>query len=135
MNKEIVDVPKTQNLTCLEALQALKEGKEVEFSVGCKIWNKLSAYEHISRLLDDDINFRIKPNKREVVVNGKTFYAENYKLGYSKEYFVPDVIIKELFQAVYWTGSEFDIRALNRGIVFLNKEDAIGYAKAVLGLD
>lgn len=134
MNKEIVDATKTENLTYLEALQALKEGKEVEYYTTYKVWYDLVGVESISILLDEDVTFRIKTNKREVIVNGKKFYAENSKLDYRKEYFVPDMIIEDLFRTVSWTDSKFDNRALNRGIVFLNKEDAIGYAKAVLGL-
>ena len=32
-------------------------------------------------------------------------------------------------------GSVFDLRLLKRGLVFLNKEDAITTAKAMLGID
>lgn len=44
--------------------------------------------------------------------------------------------LNECFCAKYtWDGEGFEVRSLGRGLVFLNKEDAIANAKAMLGID
>lgn len=52
-----------------------------------------------------------------------------------ENYFVPS-IQDDCFYFVYiWTGDPTDKKCLERGLVFLNKEDAIANAKAMLGID
>ena len=141
MNKEIVDVTKKENLTYLEALHALKRGEKIELSLKGKFWHDLESDERIETLLDDDYKFRVKQNKQEeqlkkqVVVNGKKFYAEVNKLQFEQEYYVPSLTSEEYYEDMCWNNDDWDKRYLELGIVFLNKEDAIGYAKACLGLD
>ena len=118
----------------LEALEALKNGKDVEYFTGGEWWS-LTGLHILYVLLGEDAKFRLKPSKRAVTVNGKTFYSEVDKPEHSSIYYIPDISSEDMYFRAKWINDNFDNRCLERGIVFLNKEDAAGYAKAVLGIE
>lgn len=75
--------------------------------------------------------FRIKP--RTVMCNGVEVTApESASPAGNVDYFVPDVWSKSLYSAFTWDGDNHDMQSLGRGLVYLNKEDAIARAKAML---
>lgn len=55
-------------------------------------------------------------------------------LAHDTEYYVP-LLTEDNFCGIHrWFNDVFDERALQRGLVFLNKEDAVANAKALLGI-
>lgn len=54
---------------------------------------------------------------------------------YDSNYYAVSVNECELYTEYFWYGDIFDFRMLERGLVFLNKEDAIATAKAMLSID
>ena len=77
-------------------------------------------------------NYRLAP--RTIFVNGVEVPAPEKvapKLRYG--YFVPNPNGEDdLLEDHVWSNSEYDIEMLKRGLVYLNKEDAIARAKAML---
>lgn len=118
----------------LEALEALKKGKDVEYFMENKWWS-LTGLHILHVLLGEDAKFRLKPSKRAVIVNGKTFYPEVNKLEHGQMFYIPSLCFEAMYENVIWDGAKYDNRCLERGIVFLKEEDAIGYAKATLGIE
>lgn len=118
----------------LEALEALKNGKDVEYFMGGEWWS-LTGLHILYVLLGDDAKFRLKQNKRAVTVNGKVFYSEVSKPEHGSMYSIPDISSEYMYFQTVWKNDSIGNRCLERGIVFLNKEDAAGYAKAVLGIE
>ena len=59
--------------------------------------------------------------------------TEELKLGCM--YFAPHLQSDSYFARLSWDGDACDMRSLKRGVVFLNIEDAIANAKAMLGID
>lgn len=50
-------------------------------------------------------------------------------------YFKTDIYAEEFYDEDRWSGCSYDLLELNRGLVFLTKEDAIANAKAMLGIN
>lgn len=70
------------------------------------------------------------------IINGFEVPApETESLKVGDWYFCPKILCDEFCEGERWGGSSYDLRALNRGLVFLNKKDAIANAKAMLGID
>ena len=70
------------------------------------------------------------------VVNGfEVPVAETQAPPVDSEYFVSSIGHRGFHMNYLWDGSTYDFSMLERGIVFLNKGDAIATAKAMLGID
>lgn len=70
------------------------------------------------------------------VINGFEVPAPEIKeLAHLEQYYVAAPSVENLCLAHTWVGDRRDRLAFSRGIVFLNKEDAIANAKAMLGID
>lgn len=50
-------------------------------------------------------------------------------------YFTANILEAEFYEEERWSVGSYDLRLLERGLVFLNKEDAIANAKAMLGIN
>lgn len=50
-------------------------------------------------------------------------------------YFTPDIYCSKFYRGFAWDRHVFEARFLERGLVFLRKEDAIATAKAMVGID
>ncbi len=81
-------------------------------------------------------------NKYEVMrdmieVNGfKVPAGERVKPSNGSTYYVPRVDKGELYQSItFLESSKSDMSPLNRGVLYLNKEDAIARANAMMGID
>jgi len=71
------------------------------------------------------------------VINGFDVPApETEEPEFGTEYYLASTL-NECFCVKYntWDGERFEVRSLERGLVFLNEEDAIANAKAMLGID
>lgn len=51
------------------------------------------------------------------------------------KYYTPEFSDKEFYLDFVWDGAYYDIRLLERGLVFTCKEDAVANAKAMIGID
>lgn len=60
---------------------------------------------------------------------------ETKDLEMGSTYFVPHLLSDNYFERLSWDGDDIDMLSLERGVVFLNKEDAIATTKAMLGID
>jgi hypothetical protein len=71
------------------------------------------------------------------IINGFEVPApESVELEDGAAYYIPSVSNKEFYGYSEWIDPlKFDLRSLKRGLVFLNKEDAIANAKAMLGIN
>lgn len=76
-------------------------------------------------------DIRLAP--RTILVNGvevpapETAYPED-----GIDFYVPDLAEADLFSKGNWDEAEWDLNALDRGLVYLDKESAIARAKAML---
>lgn len=71
------------------------------------------------------------------MVNGFEVPApETEEPAYGCKYFTPDILCDVLLYDVNrWDGHSYDMRMLEHGLVFLNSDDAVANAKAMLGID
>lgn len=75
--------------------------------------------------------FRIRP--KTVMFNGKELpIYETVKPEIGETYFCPLLSWKPIHSEWVWLNDEFDQEKLKNGMVFLNKEDAIQWAKAMI---
>lgn len=51
------------------------------------------------------------------------------------EFYIPFLSMEDYCDEFTWVGDKWDSRILKRGLVFLNEEDAIANAKAMLGIN
>lgn len=80
----------------------------------------------------DGTPFRLAP--RTIFVNCVEVPApESVAPSNGSDYYLPKIGYSDcLHEDLAWTGHGFDFESLKRGIVYLNKEDAIARAKAML---
>jgi gluconate kinase len=94
-------------------------------------WTTEGAYEE--HIHDYDI-ISMYPKTR--VINGFEVPAhETTKPDCGTTYFTPSLAHITMVVCHKWNNDDFGTRMLKRGIVFLNEEDAIANAKAMLGID
>lgn len=125
-----------------EALIAQLQGEKVEASsklgTGGKFVPLLSLVGNttLEKVFSDNnfasaCEFRLAP--RIIIVNGVEVPApESVAPTLGNDYFVSDAWSKNLYKSFTWDGDDHDKQSLSRGLVYLNKEDAIARAKAML---
>lgn len=70
------------------------------------------------------------------IINGFEVPApETEPLTYDTRYYVPLPADVEFYDVWHWTGSDFDLLLLERGLIFLSGKDAIATTQAMLGID
>lgn len=78
-------------------------------------------------------DYEIKYPKKMIIVNGIEVPApEEKKPENRSEYFIPGWQNEINFNIWYWDNDELDNDRFEKGIVYLNKQDAIARAKAML---
>lgn len=98
-----------------------------------RAWCENGDYYISDRLCDDDI-IGMYPETR--VINGFEVPApETEELEYGTSYYLASLEGRHFLSRVTWDDHEMDRLWLKRGLAFLNKEDAIATAKAMLGID
>lgn len=81
----------------------------------------------------DPEDYKIRYPKKTITVNGVEVPAPEKKgLKFNTPYFVSSVEDDTYFVEYVWDDSFFDNIHLNRGLIYLNKEDAISRATAML---
>lgn len=124
-----------------EALIAHLQGEKVEARASHMDvpWKDFGSYHRCIRIQQipdmenvTSIEYRLAP--RTIFVNGVEVPApESFAPDDGVEFFVPDGYTEKLTYPYTWRkGAELCDRCLERGLVYLNKEDAIARAKAML---
>ena len=101
-------------------------------AVGHQFWNTCveGLYWHPSN------SYRRKRKTR--VVNGFSVPAPETKAPASNSLYYAALTNREYWISTggyLWVGDKIDLRFLSRGLVFLNKDDAVANAKAMCGID
>lgn len=120
-----------------EALIAHLQGESVECKATDSKWSDfVGCFGHMSMDKLRDLTyvgweFRLAP--RTIFVNGVEVPAgEKEEPQRDTEYFVSNPMEEDKYTRTTWTDHDLDNVWFERGLVYLNKEDAIARAKAML---
>lgn len=110
-----------------DLIVAWASGEQIQFfSPFYEEWQDL-----LEPIWDDNKEYRIKPEIS--FVNGcAVVMPETITPKEGTPYYVIDLTDKKLYCQCDWEGDENDVLWLERGLIFLKKEDAIEYAAALL---
>lgn len=127
----------TNLLTPQETLQALIDGKDVEYRNCMGEWCDLNLNTSCVRLLvNKSAQFRIKSKKQEILTVGGVSFPKPYQgeMEYDQFYYYPTIDFKSLFDRNVWENDTADLSLMKKGLVHLTKENAIAHAKALIKL-
>lgn len=120
-----------------EALIAHLQGERVEAMGVEGEWKPLMQkigeghFRYIDHNIYMDLSFRLAP--RTITVNGVEVPAPEKEVpNHGDEVFYADPCNKDFYYPITWYGLERNYVALNHNLIYLNKDDAIARAKAML---
>ena len=117
-----------------QVLRWIADCERIQFKYHANGWCDESYSDVLGKVVAGTVEperFRIAP--RTIIVNGvevpapEAAYPED-----GVDFYVPDLAEADLFSEGNWDEAEWDLNALDRGLVYLRKEDAIARAKAML---
>jgi len=74
-----------------------------------------------------------RKKKRKITINGVEINAPEVEKPHDgATYYVPSLSVIDKYETLHWKNDSYDYRVFNRGLVFLNKEDAIAMTEASL---
>lgn len=125
------------NLTPQEALQAIADGKKLEYK-----WSSAGDWRHFNRfnngvsieaILRSNCIFRLS---REMITIGDVSFPKpvSKALEEGQKYFIPDLTVTRLYYTSQWCDTDLDNLRLKRGIIHLSEEDAVAHSKALIKL-
>lgn len=123
-----------KELTPQEALQAILDGKKVEYRHPHLDWTILKPTRFkLSKLLESEYQFRLA---QEMVSVGDVSFIKpaSEPLKDTEQYWVADPTDVDYTTPFSWIGDNFDKLALSRGLAHSSKENAIAHAKALIKL-
>lgn len=126
------------NLTPQEALQAVIDGKKVEYALThpdykIRVWEIFTGREYLDILTCGEFEFRLA--QEMITIDDVSFpKPESEPLKKGTEYWVADPTFCHYALAGHWVGDKLDKLALSRGLLHKSKEDAIAHAKALIRL-
>ena len=124
-------------MNVLDLLQSIEAGGKLadyEYSIGnVKKWTEI----------DDNLcwassqhGFHIRKKQKTMLCNGWEIPApENTAPPQDTAYFHPALDSNDFYDSYYWKNDSYDLRFLNRNLLFLTKDHAIMCAKAMCGID
>lgn len=126
-------------LTPNEVLQALQDGKDLEFKhSGFKEWTRLNPLDNplsLESIFKGGVSFRLA---QEMITIGDASFPkpETIKPELNTRYWVADPISENFTRAyrMEWVDDSYDNRVLSRGLLHLSEENAIAHAKALIKL-
>lgn len=121
-------------LTSTEVVQAIQDGKKVEYRHPHLDWTILKPTKFkLSKLLESEYQFRLA---QEMVSIGDVSFIKpaSEPLKDAEQYWVADPTDADYTTSFTWIGDNFDKLALSRGLVHRSKENAIAHAKALIKL-
>lgn len=121
-------------LTSTEVVQAIQDGKKVEYRHPHLDWTILKPTRFkLSKLLESEYQFRLA---QEMVSIGDVSFIKpaSEPLKYAEQYWVADPTDADYTTSFLWIGDNFDKLALSRGLVHRSRENAIAHAKALIKL-
>lgn len=116
-----------------KVLRWIADGEQVQIYGNHGLWVDRYPEQVLCAICDGTHpdRFRIKP--RTILVNGVEVPApETEAPKISSSYFLADPSYSHFTACYQWGAEKSDFMALERGLVYLNKEDAIARAKAML---
>lgn len=122
-----------------EALIAHFQGKKVEkksdWSNGWVAFSKGLDEATFSQMVDDEFGrrcaFRLAP--RTIKVNGVEVPAPEKKFPrHNQTFYLPQLYNNEFVSSYTWVGNSYNVSALKKGLVHLDRESAVKHAKAML---
>lgn len=122
-------------LTPEEVLQAIKDGKKVEYLHTTQDgWCELVDCDFtIENLLDGFYTYRLA--QEMITVAGIEFpKPEATKLDKDTKYYYPKPTYIDLYDIAHWSDSWLDKFKLSANMIHLTKENAIAHAKALIKL-
>lgn len=123
-----------KNVTQLTSFEVSGKSRK---QLACVVDGILLVYSKDGRLspsIDSQFDLFMKPETR--VINGFEVPAPvKTPLQDFDYYYVPSIQDDRFYFRYVWTGSSVSKNCLERGLVFLTKEDAIANAKAMLGIN
>lgn len=125
-----------KELTPAELVQAIQDGKKVEFRmVSSDTWFELKEWKSVKlgELLDAVWQYRLA---QEMITIGDVSFPkpESNPPEVGTQYYVAYPTYSGYATSCLWTGDQFDKRGLSRGFVHRSKENAIAHAKALIKL-
>lgn len=125
-----------KELTPAELVQAIQDGKKVEFRMmSSDTWFELKEWKSVKlgELLDAVWQYRLA---QETITVGDVSFPkpESEPLEDADEYWVVASTYADYVTSFVWRGDQFDKWALSRGLVHSSKENAIAHAKALIKL-
>lgn len=121
-----------------EVLQKIINGENTEddFEIGGdKYWRELDfASILVSHMISDEYRFRIKKTMREINGFSVPIPLKEPPPAMTK-YFLIDLSNYSFSANITWNNLDIEQMWLERGLIFLEKEDAVANAKAMLGIN
>lgn len=106
-----------------EFLEAFSKGEKLECYFSDGIWKDTD-----SPTFRDEFKYRVK--QIETINNTECPMPENQSLKLSQTYYCEDPASIDLYIKCFWQNTKMDYVLLNRGLIHLNKENAIKCCKA-----
>lgn len=121
-------------LTADKVLQALKDGKTVEYIEDPKEdWRIFVADRVVRLLLNENTKFRVM--QEIVAIQSERFpKAEVDAPEIGTEYYFVDMSCEGFVRGYTWDNDCTDLDILKRGMLHLSEENAIAHAKAIIKL-
>lgn len=124
-------------LTPEEVLQALKDGKKVEYlHIAEDTWYELDGNDFtVNNLLDNFYTYRLA--QEMMTIGGVSFPKPECSKKVVEQvgvYYYPDILSPEDPYHVIWENSIKHFNILKSGLLHLNRENAIAHSKALIKL-
>lgn len=122
--------------TWKEVVQAILDGKEVEFFGTCGVWVE---FHHLPSVpikelsLEPNVRCRIKP--RTIMIGDMEVpepVRDAGELEIDEKYFISLIGSGDFCSFYHWNGDEFDLRMLRRGLIHKTEEAATLHSKALI---
>lgn len=117
-----------------QVLRWIADGETVQFNPSQGGWEDQPWQMTLEEVVSGEYSpkrYRVKP--RTIFVNGVEVPApESVAPSHLAEYFTASPTNEHLTSGSSWYGTQLEFKWLERGLVYLNKEDAIARSKAML---
>ena len=122
-----------------DILDAFKQGEEIEINMEGN-WVRIKEVSPTNpvwrAILNGTSSYELRVNPKVTFQKCVSVPVPETKPPRNQmRYYVPDPLRGDLFNEYTWIAGYTDMRYFSRGLIYLNKEDAIARAKAMLELE
>lgn len=115
-----------------QVLRWIADGQKVQFKTVTNLWADEQPEATLMRIAGGISGHQYRIAPRTVTVNGVECVApETVAPGIGVRFYVPYPTLKKWCADSYWEIEEWQSDLLTRGLVFLQEEHAVAYAKAM----